>query len=117
MIREISDHVTYILKESEKGWNHMQIYKKYPQEGKTMKFTHSIQTNVLIVIPRRGKFGCSGCSGIQRKSDQSYPNEFLEYVVFDLHQLQFIDSSGLGSFVVGPTDLAWQRRRIKASRA
>jgi anti-anti-sigma factor len=99
IIREIADQVTYIQKESEKGWNHMHIYKKFSQEGKKMQFVHSQQNDVLIITPEGESLDAHAASEFKEKVIDLIQANSMNRVVFDLHQLQFIDSSGLGSFL------------------
>lgn len=99
IIREIADQVTYIQKESEQGWNHMHIYKKYLQEGKKMQFEHSQQNDVLIITPEGESLDAYGAAEFKTKVVELIQTNSMNRVVFDLHQLQFIDSSGLGSLL------------------
>lgn len=99
MIREIADHVTYSHKESEQGWNHMHIYKKYAREGKKMQFAHSKQNNILVITPEGESLDAQDAPEFKEKVIDLIQTNALNRVVFDLHQLQFIDSSGLGSLL------------------
>lgn len=99
IIREIADQVSYTQKESEQGWNHMRIHKKYIQEGKQMEFDHAKQDGVLIITPTGESLDAHAAPEFKEKVINLIQTNAMNNVVFDLHQLQFIDSSGLGSFL------------------
>jgi anti-anti-sigma factor len=99
LIREIADHVTYVEKKTTGGWNHMHISKKYITEGSKMQLTHNEQDNVLIITPKMESLDALGAPEFKQKVMELIETSTSKYVVFDLHQLQFIDSSGLGSFL------------------
>jgi anti-anti-sigma factor len=99
MIKEIADEVHYLQKESKQGWNHMHIYKKYPREGKKIQFLHAQENNVLIITPEGESLDAHDAPEFKEKVIDLIETQSLNRVVFDLHQLQFIDSSGLGSFL------------------
>jgi phosphoserine phosphatase RsbU/P len=99
IIRELADYVTYIQKESERGWNHMYLYKKYVKDGKKMQFSHSTNNNILIITPEGESLDAHDAPEFKQQVVDLIQTNSLNRVVLDLHQLQFIDSSGLGSFL------------------
>ena len=99
LIREIADHVTYIEKKSQKGWNHMHISKKIITEGHKMEISHREQNNVLIITPLAENLDALTAPDFKQKVLDLINNTKAKNVIFDLNQLQFIDSSGLGSLL------------------
>jgi anti-anti-sigma factor len=99
LIREIVDQITYIRKESAKGWNHLQIFKRYHQEGRKMQFEHETKDNVLIIVPEGESLDAQDAPEFKEKVLGLIQTNSTNQVVLDIHLLQFIDSSGLGSLL------------------
>lgn len=99
IIKEIVDRIAYIHKESEAGWNHLQIYKRYFFDEEIMELSHRIQDQVLIVTPEGGSLDAKDAPTFKEKVVNLISNNDFQRVVFDLQNLHFIDSSGLGSFL------------------
>lgn len=99
IIKEVADSVSYIHKESETGWNHLRIFKKYIGEEENMEFVHTTQDNVLIITPEGESLDAKDASAFKEKVIDLISHQEFSNVIFDLHQLHFIDSSGLGSFL------------------
>ncbi len=99
LIREIADHVMYIEKQSQEGWNHMHISKKIITEGGKMELTHAEIQGVLVVTPQSENIDALVAPEFKQKILDLIEQSKAKNVIFDLHQIQFIDSSGLGSFL------------------
>lgn len=99
IIRELADSVTYIHKESAHGWNHLRIFKKYIMEEVPMDISHHTQDGVLVVTLEADHLDAKDSPTFKQKILDLLATEDVDRVVFDLHRLKFIDSSGLGSFL------------------
>jgi len=98
-IKEIVDQVNYVHKETEAGWNHLRIYKKFMSEGTKMQFAHAQQGNILIVTPEMDSLDAKDSNEFKEKVMELIKTSGLNKVIFDLRRVQFIDSSGLGTFL------------------
>lgn len=99
IIRELTDKIIYVKKDEEKGWNHLTIFKKYHMGGKPMEFAQEQKENVLIITPENDSLDASDAPQFKDKVIEIITENKSMSVVFDLNKLQFIDSSGLGSFL------------------
>ena len=99
IIRDIADQMSYIPKQSNGGWNHLRIFKHYYLKGDKMQFVHTTQDQILIITPEIDSLDAKDSPEFKTKViDLITHNEFHQ-VIFDLHRLQFIDSTGLGTFL------------------
>jgi sigma-B regulation protein RsbU (phosphoserine phosphatase) len=99
IIRELTDKIIYIKKENDTGWNHLTIFKKYHIGGKEMEFAQEQKENILIITPEKESLDASDAPEFKDKVIELITESKSMSVVFDLNKLQFIDSSGLGSFL------------------
>ncbi len=99
IVKEIADKVIYARKESDKGWNHLKIYKKYRLEEGTMEISHDTRDGILIVTLEGEHLDARETPFFKQKVVDLLENESISRAIFDLHRLQFIDSSGLGAFL------------------
>lgn len=99
IVKEIADRVIYARKESEKGWNHLKIFKKYHLDEGKMEISHDTKDGVLIVTLEGEHLDARETPFFKQKVVDLLENESVSKAVFDLHRLQFIDSSGLGAFL------------------
>ena len=98
MIRDIADHIVYSPKDSESGWNRLHIYKEYLR-GVPMDLQHAKEDDVLIVTLQGQSLDAREAPKFKDMVTALIDTESTENLVFDLTDLQFIDSSGLGSFL------------------
>ncbi len=99
LIRQIADQVTYIRKESDHGWNHLRIYKSFIYEEEQMEVQHQNENNVLVITPEGESIDAKDAPDFKDKViDLIYTND-ADAVVLNLVHLNFVDSSGLGSFL------------------
>ncbi len=99
LIRELSDSLVYTQKESPESWNHLNIFKRfYIQEGK-MNISHTSDQNILIIVPEGDSLDAKDAPSFKEGVINLINDTNPTGVVFDLNQLQFIDSSGLGTFL------------------
>ncbi len=99
IVKEIADRVIYARKESEKGWNHLKIFKKYHLEEGKMEISHDTKEGILIVTLEGEHLDARETPFFKQKVNDLLEGESCSRAVFDLHRLQFIDSSGLGAFL------------------
>lgn len=99
MIREIADKTTYTQKKTENGWNHLSIFKQYLTGEKEMKVAHQEKNQILVITPEGQNLDARDAPEFKKQVMDLITEKNARHVVLDLHQLQFIDSSGLGSFL------------------
>ena len=100
LIRQISDRVVYTPKSTENGWNRLSIYKKYyTKRTNVMEFTPIEENGALIIQLDSETLDAKHVPEFKEQVIQTLDNKGIDYVIFDLHKLQFIDSSGLGAFL------------------
>jgi anti-anti-sigma factor len=99
MIKHIADQITYIRKENEDGWNHLRIYKNFIYQEEQMEIRHEKENNVMVITPEGESLDAKDAPDFKDKViDLIYTND-SDNVVLNLTHLNFIDSSGLGSFL------------------
>lgn len=99
LIRQLVDKVVYVPKSDREGWNHLSLYKKYCYEEERMEIIHTIDHDVLIITPMGDSLDAKETPEFKEAVLKLIDENKSKYVVFDLKELQFIDSSGLGSFL------------------
>lgn len=100
LIRQIADRVVYTPKKTKDGWNHLSIYKDYyTQRTKVMKFTPLEQNGSLIIQLESEVLDAKQVPEFKEQIIQILESNEREHVIFDLHKLHFIDSSGLAAFL------------------
>lgn len=99
IIKQIADVMGYVPKTNQDEWNHLRIYKRYFWESKQMEFTHKDQEDVLVVTLEGNCLDAKEAPHFKDRITDLITSRNRERVVFDLHQLEFIDSSGLGSLL------------------
>lgn len=99
MIRQIADQITYIRKENEQGWNHLRIYKNFIYVEEQMEVRHQNEGSVMVITPEGESLDAKDAPDFKEKViDLIYTND-SDSVVLNLSHLNFIDSSGLGTFL------------------
>lgn len=100
LIRQIADRIVYTPKKTQNGWNHLSIFKKYyTKRTNLMEFTPIEQNGVLIIQLDSETLDAKQVPEFKEQVIQMLDNKGTDYVIFDMHKLQFIDSSGLGAFL------------------
>lgn len=100
LIRQISDRVVYTPKPTQNGWNRLSLFKKYyTKRTNVMEFTPIEQNGALIIQLDSETLDAKQVPEFKEQVIQTLDNKGIDYVIFDLHKLQFIDSSGLGAFL------------------
>lgn len=99
LIRDIADKLTYLPKKSDTGWNHLKVFKRYIFKEDEMQFAHTNKDNILIITPEIDTLDAKEAPEFKTKVIDLISANPSQQVVFDLHRLQFIDSSGLGTFL------------------
>ncbi len=64
-----------------------------------MQFQHSTENNVLVITPQGKSLDAKEAPQFKENVLRLIEQKHVSDVVFDLHELQFIDSSGLGTFL------------------
>jgi anti-anti-sigma factor len=99
MIKKIADQITYIRKERERDRNHLKVFKKFILEEVPMQLSHAIHEDVLVITPTGENLDAKEAPDFKAKALELIHQENHNHIVFDLSHLQFVDSSGLGSFL------------------
>lgn len=99
LIKELTDRITYVPKDSEEGWNSLTLFKNYLLDEGKMEISHSAQKNILIVTLEGEHLDAKEANVFKDQINRICQEEDIFQVVFDLHRLKFIDSSGLGAFL------------------
>lgn len=115
ILRQIADEITYIPKKTDQGWNHIRIFKKYSVGEMQMQIDHTIHHDILIITPK--------IASIDANNNMLFKQSLLEIiqmsncrkVILELMHLEFIDSSGLGSFLSVLRRLHTQGGELKLS--
>ena len=64
-----------------------------------MNFLHDTRENILIITPEGESLDAAYAPIFKEKVIELVSDKNFNSVIFDLNKLQFIDSSGLGSFL------------------
>lgn len=100
IIQQIADRISYISKNpGTDEYNHLCIFKRYFSEEEQMDFAHEVQDNVLVITPKGENLDAKNSAAFKENILNLIRLSGVSQLVFDLHQLQFIDSSGLGTFL------------------
>lgn len=99
MMRKLTDKLTYHPKEVSEGWNYLRIYKRYIFKEVPMEFNHSTQDKVLVVTPTGPSLDAREAREFKEKVIELIGQNETHSIVIDMRNLQFIDSSGLGTFL------------------
>lgn len=99
IIRQLVDQVMYLPKQTEGGWNHLRLYKKYCIGKERMELTHAKMDRALIITPQGENLDAKETPEFKQKVLKLIDENEAKHVVFDMKAMQFIDSSGLGCFL------------------
>lgn len=102
MVQKIADEIVYLHKQVEDGWNHLELYKSYILEQETMEIGNITEGDVMIITPKISALDAKDVKDFKEKVMDIIMNknpEGLKKFILDLKQLDFVDSSGLGSFL------------------
>lgn len=110
IIQRVADKMTYFPKGEKDPWNHLQLFKRYPNqpgmqeleiffEEEQMEVVHHVQGSVLILKPQRKSLDVKNASYFKEDVLECAQKAGLSNLVFDLRELEFIDSAGLGTFL------------------
>lgn len=116
IIRQIADNVVYLKRTTTDGWNRLRIFKRYNFKEVEMDFTHITKNDVLIVTPKGESLDARESRDFKEKVINLITNNDSLHVIIDLQQLQFIDSSGLGSFLAILKNLHSQGGELKLAQ-
>jgi len=99
IIRSIADKVIYVKKASKNGWNHLKIYKYFIDDGDKMDLTYRNEEEVLVIKLNSVSLDAKNAPEFKQKIIDVIMIHHSQRIVIDLSALNFIDSSGLGSFL------------------
>ncbi|MCB1212873.1 MAG: anti-sigma factor antagonist, partial [Chlamydiia bacterium] len=98
LIRELVDHIAYVPKNSDEGKNQLTVSHRFIQGG-SMEISHHADHDVLVVTLENEHLDSKDAAEFRERIQELCGKENLYQVIFDLHRLKFIDSSGLGAFL------------------
>lgn len=75
------------------------VLKIFDRDKKFMQLNHTLSNDVLIITPEIPHLDAKQAAEFKEKVIQLIKENEMSHVVLDLSQVQFIDSSGLGSFL------------------
>jgi anti-anti-sigma factor len=113
IIRSIADQVAYVRKQTESGWNHLRIFKHYHYGENTMELSYDQKEDVIIVQLKSESLDAKDAPDFKQKVIDLINTNDARHIIFDLHHLKFIDSSGLGSFLAILRNLNSQNGDLK----
>ncbi len=116
LIKEIVDRITYVRKKDGDGQNHLHVFKQFSDGEKFMELDHETLQDVLVITPHTATLDAKDAPDFKEKVINLISKESSNNVVLDLHQLTFIDSSGLGSFLSVLRTLHTQGGELKLAR-
>lgn len=99
IIRQLVEQVMYLPKQTDGGWNHLRIYKNYCTEEERMELIHSVQGDTLVITPLGESLDAKETPEFKERILEIIDESEVTHVIFDLKDLQFVDSSGLGCFL------------------
>lgn len=99
IIQNLVDEAIYVPKLTASGWNHLHLHKKFYSGNAFMEIAHAIQGPHLIITPLGQNLDAQETPDFKEKVFKILDQSQAPYVIFDLKELQFIDSSGLGCFL------------------
>lgn len=99
LIKHLVDHIIYFPKSTKDGWNRLRLYKKYFNKEAQMELSHKLKDDVLTVTLEGENLDTRCILEFKDKIAHLLSTKGSVNVIFDLHQVKFIDSSGLGAFL------------------
>lgn len=100
IVKEIADTFTYVRKGTPNGWNRLRLIKYFKsKEESNMNISHVLENQVLLVTLEGENLDAKEAPHIKQKVIDLIAENNSSKVILDLHKLNFIDSSGLGSLL------------------
>jgi anti-anti-sigma factor len=102
LIKKIVDQITYSHKRHSHGWNHLILYKTYETKESLMEISHTTIENILVIKPEYNTLDAKEVPDFKAHFQRIVYDENhsgTKSVVLDMSNLDFIDSSGLGSLL------------------
>jgi anti-anti-sigma factor len=99
LVRQIADRLTYIAKKNADEWNCFTLEKSFKPKEEDMEFSHELKDNIMTITLQGENLDAKEATDFKLRVKELLSQNKSYRVVLDLHNLQFIDSSGLGSFL------------------
>lgn len=99
MIKQIADVIAYSPKEKEAGWNQLTLSKYYLSDEVPMNFSHQQQDDILTITLESPSLDAKEAPTFKQEIIDLIADNNANHVIMNLQKLNFIDSSGLGSFL------------------
>lgn len=99
LVKVVTDKITYAPKTHERGWNSLQMMKKLNQREDKMELTHEVKGELLIIRIEEENLDAKAAPLFKKQVTDLVNESHIHRVILDLSKLNFIDSTGLGSFL------------------
>lgn len=99
IIKSIVDEISYHPKVSKEGWNHLRIFKRFLFTEDSMQLTHKQEGDTLVITPHCNSLDAREAKEFKQNIIDTINLESANKIVLDLSNIQYIDSSGLGSLL------------------
>lgn len=102
MVKKLADEIVYLHKQVDDGWNHLELFKSYILENPPMEIEHFIDDDTIIITPKISSLDAKDVPEFKEKVLDIIMNQNktgLKKFILDLKHIEFVDSSGLGSFL------------------
>lgn len=99
MIRRLASRLEYIPKKSESGWNRLRIFKSYNFDEEIMDIKTEQHDGIWTITPEADALDARDAAEFKEKVIAFIHENNVQYLIFNLQRLQFVDSSGLGSLL------------------
>lgn len=116
LIKHLVDHIIYFPKSTNDSWNRLRLYKKYFNKEAQMELSHQLKNDILVVTLEGENLDTRSIFEFKDKVAHLLASKGYSNVIFDLHQVKFIDSSGLGAFLSILRQLNTKGGQLKLAR-
>lgn len=99
IIKELSNSLSYEKKKTLDECNRLKVFKSYHINEDKMQLSHETKNNILIITPQFDHLDAKDSPEFKNEVVGLIDNHKVQDVIFNLDKIQFIDSSGLGSFL------------------
>lgn len=99
IISESVSEVSYLPRRTPQGWNRLRLFKRFEEEEEKMNVTQELRNGTLVLRLEGETLDASRSQVFKQQVIDAIEQHGVYNLVFDLGELKFIDSSGLGSFL------------------
>ncbi|NGX58012.1 MAG: Phosphoserine phosphatase RsbU [Chlamydiae bacterium] len=99
LVKDVADKISYQRKKSANGWNCLRITKKIGYQGMDMELSHYNKNDIIVITLEGENLDARESPDFKQRVNDLISKEGSHNVILDLGLLNFIDSTGLGSFL------------------